>query len=113
MSVCLHGWYVPYTIHTGNEAGSGVAPLMPPSPLGPPRSLLDADQEIPWADQPLVGHLKYRFWVQPYNASYHTGLSRRPNWGLGSPIEVGRVRGASCEGQHRTETASLGAAPLC
>lgn len=28
-------------------------------------SLLDADQEIPWADQPLVYHQKFRFWVQP------------------------------------------------
>jgi len=38
-------------------------------------SLLDADQEIPWADQPLVFHHKYRFWVQPYNASYHQPLT--------------------------------------
>jgi hypothetical protein len=28
-------------------------------------SLLDADQEIPWTDQPLVFHHKYRFWVSP------------------------------------------------
>ena len=29
-------------------------------------SLLDAEQEIPWADQPLVFSHKWRFWVQPY-----------------------------------------------
>jgi hypothetical protein len=32
-------------------------------------SLLDADQDIPWADQPLEYHLKVRFWVQPYNGA--------------------------------------------
>mmetsp|Transcript_30184 Transcript_30184/g.59088 ORF Transcript_30184/g.59088 Transcript_30184/m.59088 type:complete len:774 (-) Transcript_30184:87-2408(-) len=58
MDVCKHGW-----------------------------SLLDADQDIPWVDTPLVIQQKYRFWVQPYNASYHTSLVRRNNWGLGSPIE--------------------------
>lgn len=30
-------------------------------------SLLDADQPIPWVDQPLQYHLKYRFWFQDYN----------------------------------------------
>ena len=38
-------------------------------------SLLDAEQPIPWADQPLVWHTKMRFWVQPYDASYHTPLT--------------------------------------
>lgn len=51
-------------------------------------SLLDADQEIPWADKPLVFQHKYRFWVQEYNSSYHTGLERRDNWGLGADIEL-------------------------
>jgi len=32
-------------------------------------SLLDADQEIPWVDQPLEYHFKYRFWYQPYTAA--------------------------------------------
>jgi len=50
-------------------------------------SLLDKDQDIPWPDQPLIFHHKYRFWVQPYNASYHQGLTRQNNWGLGTPIE--------------------------
>jgi len=49
-------------------------------------SLLDADQEIPWVDQPLEYHLKFRFWVQEYNASYHTNLART-TWGIASPVE--------------------------
>ena len=48
-------------------------------------SLLDADQDIPWVDQPLVYQQKWRFWVQPYNASYHTQLTRT-TWGIGSPV---------------------------
>jgi len=54
-------------------------------------SLLDADQEIPWVDQPLVFHHKYRFWVQPYNASYHTQITLGETAGsallIGSPWE--------------------------
>lgn len=49
-------------------------------------SLLDADQEIPWPDQPLESYLKFRFWVQEYNASYHTNI-RRTTWGIASPVE--------------------------
>ena len=49
-------------------------------------SLLDADQEIPWADQPVEYHLKFRFWVQPWNASYHTAV-QRVTWGIASPVE--------------------------
>lgn len=49
-------------------------------------SLLDADQDIPWPDQPLEYHLKFRFWVQEYNASYHTDVSRT-TWGIASPVE--------------------------
>ena len=49
-------------------------------------SLLDADQEIPWPDQPLEYHMKFRFWVQEYNASYHTQVSRT-TWGIASPVE--------------------------
>jgi len=49
-------------------------------------SLLDADQEIPWVDQPLVYNIKFRFWVQPFNASYHTAVSRS-TWGIASPVE--------------------------
>ena len=37
-------------------------------------SLLDADQEIPWADKPLVFSHKWRFWVQPYLEGYHKPL---------------------------------------
>jgi hypothetical protein len=49
-------------------------------------SLLDSDQEIPWPDQPLEYHLKFRFWVQEYNASYHHQISRS-TWGIASPVE--------------------------
>ncbi|KAK3243851.1 hypothetical protein CYMTET_29564 [Cymbomonas tetramitiformis] len=54
-------------------------------------SLLDMDQGIPWADQPLVLHHKYRFWVQPYDPSYHTQVKLGEREGsallLGSPWE--------------------------
>jgi hypothetical protein len=33
--------------------------------------LLDADQEVPWQDQPLEYYLKYRLYFQEYNASFH------------------------------------------
>jgi len=49
-------------------------------------SLLDADQEIPWVDQPLAYHLKFRFWYQDYNASYHKNV-KRSTWGIGSLVE--------------------------
>mmetsp|Transcript_145113 Transcript_145113/g.404305 ORF Transcript_145113/g.404305 Transcript_145113/m.404305 type:complete len:785 (-) Transcript_145113:188-2542(-) len=49
-------------------------------------SLLDADQDIPWPDQPLEYHLKFRFWVQDYNTSYHTNV-KRTTWGIASPVE--------------------------
>ena len=49
-------------------------------------SLLDADQEIPWPDQPVEYHLKFRFWVQPWNASYHKNVYRS-TWGIASPVE--------------------------
>jgi hypothetical protein len=51
-------------------------------------SLLDADQEIPWVDQPLLLHHRYRFWVQPFNNVTTKSLVRSGNWGLGSPIEL-------------------------
>eukprot|EP00658_Telonema_sp_P-2_P069144 TRINITY_DN5822_c0_g1_i8.p1 TRINITY_DN5822_c0_g1~~TRINITY_DN5822_c0_g1_i8.p1 ORF type:complete len:381 (+),score=61.25 TRINITY_DN5822_c0_g1_i8:452-1594(+) len=54
-------------------------------------SLLDADQPIPWSDQPLVFHHKYRFWVQPFQPSYHTPLVLGETVGsallIGSPWE--------------------------
>eukprot|EP00932_Pfiesteria_piscicida_P019557 SRR837773.6383.p1 GENE.SRR837773.6383~~SRR837773.6383.p1 ORF type:complete len:449 (+),score=10.76 SRR837773.6383:63-1409(+) len=49
-------------------------------------SLLDADQEIPWVDQPIEYHLKFRFWVQEYDPAYHTQV-KRTTWGIGSPVE--------------------------
>mmetsp|Transcript_48596 Transcript_48596/g.135802 ORF Transcript_48596/g.135802 Transcript_48596/m.135802 type:complete len:784 (-) Transcript_48596:90-2441(-) len=44
-------------------------------------SLLDADQEIPWPDRPLNYSLKFRFWYQDYNESYHQPVVR--TWGSG------------------------------
>lgn len=34
--------------------------------------LLDADQEVPWQDQPLEYYFKWRFYFQEYDASQHT-----------------------------------------
>ena len=45
-------------------------------------SLLDADQPIPWADQPLVFRHKLRFYVQPYRADKHTELRLGETVGL-------------------------------
>lgn len=54
-------------------------------------SLLDADQDIPWADEPLVFRQKIRWWVQPYDASVHTPVRLGEGDGsvllLGSPWE--------------------------
>ena len=44
-------------------------------------SLLDADQEIPWADQPLVLYKKYRIYFQEFNASFHKQIQRQ-DWGI-------------------------------
>lgn len=49
-------------------------------------SLLDADQLIPWTDRPLEYQMKFRFWVQPYNASFHQRV-KRVTWGIASPVE--------------------------
>jgi len=49
-------------------------------------SLLDADQEIPWQDQPLEYALKFRFWYQEYEPAYHSNI-QRTTWGIGSPVE--------------------------
>ena len=79
-------------------------------------SLLDADQPIPWADQPLVFHHKYRFWVQPYAAAYHTPLDLGERRGsallIGSPWEYDvpkcapGVPGCSLEGGSWVHTVS-------
>ena len=53
-SVCKHGWH-----------------------------LLDADQEVPWADQPLVYYKKFRVYFQDYNASRHVQIGRA-DWGIGA-----------------------------
>uniref|UniRef100_A0A7S3T9S5 Uncharacterized protein n=1 Tax=Emiliania huxleyi TaxID=2903 RepID=A0A7S3T9S5_EMIHU len=54
-------------------------------------SLLDAEQQIPWADRPLVFVHKFRFYVQPYVPAYHTPIRLGETAGsallLGSPWE--------------------------
>lgn len=48
-------------------------------------SLLDADQAIPWPDQPLVFHHKWRLWVQPYDPALHQPL----HYGFSSELTIG------------------------
>jgi hypothetical protein len=60
-------------------------------------SLLDKEQEIPWPDQPLEYQLKYRFWYQDYNASFHRDLrysGGTSNWDVGAGSGPGRPAGA-------------------
>lgn len=53
-------------------------------------SLLYADQDIPWPDQPLQYHFKFRFWYQDFNESYHRQVLRGGGWDLGAgPSGVG------------------------
>ena len=54
-------------------------------------SLLDADQPIPWTDQPLTFYHKYRFWVQPYQEGYHTKLK------LGERLDAALLIGSPWE----------------
>eukprot|EP00038_Savillea_parva_P006493 m.164130 g.164130 ORF g.164130 m.164130 type:complete len:753 (-) comp12385_c0_seq1:70-2328(-) len=44
-------------------------------------SLLDADQELPWKDQPLVYYKKFRIYFQEYNQSFHKEI-QRTDWGI-------------------------------
>ena len=39
--------------------------------------LLDADQTVPWEDQPLEYHLKFRYWFQEYSPSRHKERAAR------------------------------------
>ena len=43
--------------------------------------LLDAEQAVPWPDQPLVYYKKFRVYFQPYNASLHRQVERQ-DWGI-------------------------------
>lgn len=45
--------------------------------------LLDADQDIPWPDQPLTYYKKFRVYFQEYNASSHRQIFRE-DWGIGA-----------------------------
>ena len=54
LATCLHGWH-----------------------------LLDEEQAVPWADQPLVYHKKFRVYFQSYNASHHKQITRQ-DYGVGA-----------------------------
>jgi len=62
--------------------------------------LLDADQEVPWLDQPLVYYMKYRLYFQAYNPAQHvqafditwsiagdTGEYDVPQCPVGTPVD--------------------------
>lgn len=49
--------------------------------------LLDADQEIPWADQPIEYYKKYRVYFQDYKPGFHMEIQRQ-DWGI------------ACDGDH-------------
>eukprot|EP00494_Astrolonche_serrata_P006955 UN06980 len=50
-------------------------------------SLLDKDQEIPWKDQPLEYHMKFRYWFQEYDENKHQTLDRWTWGGIAGPVE--------------------------
>ena len=45
--------------------------------------LLDAEQEIPWADQPLIYYKKFRVYYTEYKPSFHKQITRS-DWGIGA-----------------------------
>ena len=47
-------------------------------------SLLDADQDIPWPEQPLVFYQKYRFYFQEYVPDFHLVSQPRAVWAIGA-----------------------------
>jgi hypothetical protein len=49
-------------------------------------SLLDAEQAIPWPEQPLTYHLKFRIWFQDYSVGEHINV-KRTTWGIASPVD--------------------------
>ena len=51
-------------------------------------SLLDADQEIPWKDQPLRYYQKYRIYFQEYKPEHHVVALPRAVWAIGAFIGV-------------------------
>jgi hypothetical protein len=42
--------------------------------------LLDADQEVPWQDQPLEYWMKFRMYFQEYNPTHHISALYGPGW---------------------------------
>ena len=83
-------------------------------------SLLDADQDIPWPDQPIEYTQKFRVWYQDWDPSFHTGIkyshmSLGDNWdvgagpnGVGAEFDVPKcsegVAGCSLEDGHWVHT---------
>lgn len=51
-------------------------------------SLLDADQEQPWPDQPLTYYQKYRFYFQEYKPRFHVVSFPRISWGIAAGAEA-------------------------
>ena len=49
-------------------------------------SLLDADQEVPWTDQPLRYWQKYRFYYQPFEPEVHLVSEPRVSWGARTSV---------------------------
>ena len=52
---------------------------------------------VPWPDQPLEYQIKFRFWYQDYNASYHRDVhysGGTTNWDVGAGGGPGRPAGA-------------------
>jgi hypothetical protein len=74
-------------------------------------SLLDAEQVIPWPDQPLEYQIKFRFWYQDYNASFHKDLQYSggtTNWDVGAGSGPSRPAGAEYDVPQCNSTAQPG-----
>ena len=50
-------------------------------------SLLDAEQAVPWQDQPLTYSLKFRIWYKRFDSAKHSAVVKWGWSGLGSPTE--------------------------
>ena len=55
----------------------------------------DADQEIPWADQPLEYYKKFRIYFQELNASFHRQIYRQ-DWGIGADQDYAEYDVVQC-----------------
>ena len=57
--------------------------------------LLDAEQEVPWQDRPLVYYKKFRVYFQPHNASLHKQIERQ-DWGIAADGDRSEYDVAQC-----------------